>query len=363
MAMATRSRDSRRSRAGWIVGALLALLIVGSLWLRRPTSRRGVWLSAIPAEAFLVVDIDVVALGRTAVGRALLGRGRKAVGAEDVGAVCGADPLEGVTRMAIVVPGEGSHAGFGLFATGALHRGGLLACAERFIVARGGQPQRRTVGSFDVVRDAKGAVSAAEIAIDDQGLLIIAEGAYLNQSIATARGQLPSLRDARSLHDLRDQMGEGEVRVSAVFSPAQHIRLLRMLEKRGEAPVVLSELAAMAGRVRFGDSIELDARVACRSSVACKRLFDRIVSSLLRASQTATVRALGVSQLLKRVRVEHVDDEVRLALRATFADVEHVLARLRALEALSASMPGTAPPPAPRASGAPAGSSGPPPRP
>jgi len=325
--------------------------------------RRGEWLSAIPAEAFLVLDIDVEALGRTAVGRALLGRGRKAVGAEDVGALCGADPLDGVTRMAIVIPGEGSRAGFGLFATGALHRDGLLACAERFIVARGGQPHRRTVGSFAVVRDAKGAVSAAEIAIDDQGLLIIAEGAYLNQSIATARGQLASLGDARSLHDLRDQMGEGEVRVSAVFSPAQHARLLRLLKKRGEAPVMLSELAAMAGRVRFGDSIELDARVVCRSSVACKGVFDNIVSSLLDASQMAMVRALGVSQLLKRVRVEHAEDEVRLGLRATFTDVEQILARLRALEALSSSMPATPRAPAARASVTPAGSSGPPLRP
>lgn len=361
--MATRSRESRSSRAGWIVAALLVFLIVGSLWLRRPTSRRGEWLSAVPAEAFLVLDIDVVALGRTAVGRALLGRGRKAVGAQDVGALCGADPLDGIARMAIVIPGEGSRTGFGLFATGAFHRDGLLACAERFIVARGGQPQRRTVGSFVVVRDAKGAVSAAEIAIDDHGLLIMAEGAYLNQSIATARGQLASLRDGRSLHDLRGQMGEGEVRVSAVFSPAQHARLLRLLEKRGEAPVVLSGLTAMAGRVRFGDSIELDGRVACRSSVACKRLFDRIALGFLHASQTVTAKALGVSQLLKRVRVEHADDEVRLGLRATFADVDHVLARVRAIEALSDSVPPTPQVPALRASGAPVGSSGQPLRP
>ena len=62
----------------------------------------------------------------------------------------------------------------------------------------------------------------------------------------------PEKRNALN-HALRGEVGQGEIRLSAVLSAAQRARLKHELRKRGADVALLSELQVAAGRVRIGD--------------------------------------------------------------------------------------------------------------
>jgi hypothetical protein len=242
-----------------------------------------------------------------------------------------------VQRIAIVVPSESNDAGFGLFASGVLQQDKLLACAERVIVTRGGQPVRRQEAGFVTVRDAKGAVSAAEIAVHDRGLLVIAEGAYLEQILATARGAHGALDEDGQLHALRAEVGQGEIRLSVVLSAAQRARLKHELRKRGADVAMLSHLQVAAGRVRIGDPLDLGGLIRCRTAAACQALAARLEAARQRAMNATGSRLLGLSRLLQRVTLRSDGAEIHLAARAPVADLEAVWERLRTLNAVEAS--------------------------
>ena len=96
--------------------------------------------------------------------------------------MCGFDPMDTLSEVAIAIPAAGDAGEFGLVATGAVDDEALLACASKVIDARGGHAVTTSVGSFRSVRDAALSTNGGEIAVRKGG------------PAPARRGRLPALR-------------------------------------------------------------------------------------------------------------------------------------------------------------------------
>jgi hypothetical protein len=231
-------------------------------------------LGAVPAGALLVAVVDVAALRGTAVGRRLLGQGRTVAGLGEIGALCGEDPMDAVTELAVAVPGEHEGAGFAVFAAGRFEPESVLGCAERIVSARGGRPVRTTEGRFGVLRDASLEPDSAELAVAPGGPVVLAERAYLRRSLATAAGSAPSMREAAAHRRLRERVEPGLLVGTMVLEERQRSALAEEPRARG-APITAVTAAALGLHIEGGadgEALRAHGAVACDRVGACAEL-------------------------------------------------------------------------------------------
>jgi hypothetical protein len=183
-----------------LVMAIALAVLVGLTWNRVPTRATASSgpLDAVPRESFLVGHVDVPALRASPVYKAVLGEADgsagKALGLDELAKGCGFDPLGRVTELAVAIPEGESRGTFGLAALVGISESELATCAERIGEARGERTTPKTVGSFHVMEEQKGAHPGLAFRQNPQGphLLLVAEGAWLSSMIATAEGERPS---------------------------------------------------------------------------------------------------------------------------------------------------------------------------
>ena len=187
---------------GWVV---LAKVRGGPAPPAREDARGANILEHVPADAFLVAEVNVDRLRTTELGRRLLGDGRQVTGLGEIQTLCGRDPMDAVRRLAIAMP-EQDAVGFGLFADGdAISAEAMLGCAERIVAERGGRPQRTMRGRFGLLEDADASLSSAVLAVADGGPLVLGEPAYVQASLRLAEGEGASLASAGQHADLRQE--------------------------------------------------------------------------------------------------------------------------------------------------------------
>ncbi len=185
-----------------LVMAIALAVLVGLTWNRvvPPSSAKSGPLDAVPRESFLVGHVDVPALRASPVYKAVLGEAdgsaSKALGLDELAKGCGFDPLDRVSELAVAIPEGESRGTFGLAAHVGITESELATCAERVGEARGSKAAPKTVGSFHVMEEQKGAHPGLAFR-EGQGprgphLLLVAEGAWLSSMIATADGERPS---------------------------------------------------------------------------------------------------------------------------------------------------------------------------
>src|SRR5437773_541082 len=94
---------------------------------------RGRALDAIPSGALLLATADLAALRASPVGAPFLHEGREIPGLGKVRDVCGFDPIDTLTEVALAIPAAGDAGEFGLSAAGDVDADALVACASKVI--------------------------------------------------------------------------------------------------------------------------------------------------------------------------------------------------------------------------------------
>jgi hypothetical protein len=339
-----------------IAGTAAVAIIVGgvaAMALRSHKASGGHALDAIPSGALLVATADLAALRASPVGVPFLRESREIPGLGKVRDVCGYDPMDTLTEVAVAIPAAGDAGEFGLVATGPIDDDALLACASKVIDARGGQAVTTPVGSFRSVRDASLSITGGEIAVRRGGPLLLGAGAYLRAMIDAADGRAPSIRSSVAHTFLDHAVGDASVRVSMVLTPEERRTLAEELESGGAAGSPAASIRAGALGVQLGPTVGLHAIVSCESASACAALVPKLAAARDAYAQDLTIRVVGFGAILERIKIAAEGDLVHARVELPAEQAALLADRLVTLRGLRHPMPGPsaerqpAPPPAP----------------
>jgi hypothetical protein len=362
-----------RTRNALVLLGLVAAFGAGFAWVaqRRPAAvLGGRALAAIPSGALLVATADLAALRASPAGAPFLREGREIPGVGKVRDVCGFDPMDTLTEVALAIPAADDTGEFGLSAAGDIDAEALLACASKVIEGRGGRPVVTSIGSFRSVRDATAGASSGEIAVRKGGPLLLGGGVYFRAMIDAADGRTPAIRDSVPHSHLAEEVGDASVRITVVLTPALRQVLAEELASNSEAGSPATAIAAGALGVKLGSAVDLHGVIECdgdNAANAAKNLAGTLNAARLdRASDFAT-RLVGFGAVFEQLQIEPkgraiharvsmpTDQAVTLAERlVTLRSVRHPMPD-KPPEPLQAAPRGSqsAAPPPPATSGAP----------
>jgi hypothetical protein len=261
-------------------------------------------LDAVPAGALIVAVADLDALRASPVGAPFLREGREIPGLGKVRDVCGFDPMDTLTEVAVAVPAGDDSGDFGLAAAGRVDDEAIIACAAKVIQARGGQPVIGTEGSFRTVIDAGETTTTGEIAARRGGLLLLGAGTYLHAMIAAADGRGPTVRSSKAHGMLGREVGDASVRVSVVLTPEQRRMLSEELAGDGEAGSPAGSIVAGALGVRLGPTVAVHAVVACDAAPACAALAQQMRAAKDARAADFSTRLVGFGAVFEQLRID-----------------------------------------------------------
>jgi hypothetical protein len=315
-------------------------------------------LDAAPSNTLLFAQLDLRQLRSHPLVAPLLGGDRAVDGLGTLRAACGFDPIERVDELALIVPPRGVDE-VGLAAVGPVPAESLLACAERLVRARGGEPIRSSLGGFRTVRDVTSA-SAGEIAVRDESasagsasqttsrtLILVGAGPSLRSMIDAAEGTIPRL-DASAEHRALRALVEPQtsLRATLVLSREQRDELASAASS-AELPRGLAEVRGVSFGLRLEDARADAVIVAVTTDAASARsLSEAVAAARRRLSTVPAIELLGARPLLDRARIEVRDASVRVELAAELRELEDIARSALAARALlegAAAPPGGAP--------------------
>jgi hypothetical protein len=315
-------------------------------------------LDAIPAGALLVASADLDALRASPVGAPFLREGREIPGVGKVKDVCGFDPMDTLSEVALAIPASGDAGEFGVVAAGKIDDEAILACAAKVIEARGGHAMVTPIGGFRTVRDS-GLPGGGEIAVRKGGPLLLGAGSYLRAMIDAADGRAGSIRSSVAHSQLGKQIDGGAVRVTVVLSPDQRKSLVEELAIDGAKDSPAASVVAGALGVKLGPRVALHGVIACEQADACARFATVLKAARdARANDYAT-RLVGFSTVLEQLTIEPAGELIHLRVELDAEQAATLADRVLKLRGVSHPMPNPddVMPPAPSAS---SGAGGPP---
>lgn len=297
-------------------------------------------LDAVPSGALLVATADLAELRASPVGAPFLREGREIPGLGKVRDVCGFDPMDTITEVAMAIPAAGDSGEFGLVASGPIDDEAVLACASKVIDARGGQAVTTAVGSFRSVRDASLSTTGGEIAVRRGGPLLLGAGAYLRSMIDAADGRSPTIRSSAAHTFLRRAVGRSSAGVTVVLSPEQRRTLAEELESADAKGSPAASIRAGALGIEIGQPVRLHAVLSCESASACAELARTLEVTRAARARDFAVRLVGFGALLEQVKITAEGALVHARVEVPADQAALLAERLVALRGLRHPMPG-----------------------
>jgi len=334
------------------VGAVTALGL-GALARRGRPLQGGGTLDAIPIGALLVAVADLKALRLSPAGAPFLREGREIRGVGKVKDVCGFDPLDGLTEVAVSIPAAGDAGDFGLVATGVVDADALVTCASKVIEARGGSAAITQIGAFRAVRDASLSAGSGEIAVRAGGPVILGAGAYLQAMIDTAEGRASTIRSSVAHGMLGRLLGDAQIRATLVLTPDQRRALSEELEASGGAGDPSGSIRAVALGATLGPAVALHAVISCDTAPACGALAKHLDEVRLARSKDLALRGVGIGAVLERMTIVASAETVDARVEVPADEAALLVERALTLRGLRHPMPAEGQDGAKPASGAP----------
>jgi hypothetical protein len=315
-----------------VAGALaLAGVVLLRPWSRAPRKAPTAPLAVIPAGAAFVGQVDLARLRKTAAGTELFSRALRSFATPASSAEF--QPLRDVDEIVVAVAGDArvspdappreKEAVEAVVVAAGRFRGKAAAdAAVEHIRARGGEPVRTALGSFESVRDLRG---TGEVAARD-GLLVLSDGAYFRAVLAAAEGQRPDGSEVERARDrvhveLRRTFGRGAPAIATLTLPEGWLETAfdRDSDVR-RSPLALVRSAAL--RVNVGDTLDLDALFVCASPDDGSR-----VARFLIDAKSDLERALGSTTALRGLRRvgEQAGARVELSLSLSPSELNALL--------------------------------------
>jgi hypothetical protein len=236
-------------------------------------------VDAVPSGALLLVTLDVRTLRKTAIGDRLLGRGRRIPGLGLLADVCGQDPLDGVERVAFVVPTEAEEGDFGLIAAGRLDADSLVACAGKVIARRGGRSELVSRGRFRRLRELGAEPATAELAVAPGGPAIVGPAGFIERTIALAEagaGQPGNQGHA----ELRALVRPGVAVASVVLTDELRRTLVEELAAQGQEGSPWAASAGAAASLAIDERLRAEVALRCRPADPCLALEREVKEAL-----------------------------------------------------------------------------------
>ncbi len=310
-------------------------------------------LDAIPAGALIVATADLDALRASPVGAPFLREGREIPGVGKVKDVCGFDPVDTLSEVALAIPAAGDAGDFGVVATGKLDDEAFLACAAKVIEARGGHAVVTPIGGFRTVRDSAGP-GGGEIAVRKGGPLLLGAGSYLRAMIDAADGRAPSIRSSVAHTQLGKQIEGGSARLTVVLSPDLRRTLVDELTADDARDSPAASVVAGALGITLGPRVILHGVIACEKADACARFATILKSARDAKANEYSVRLVGIGTVLEQLTIEPKGELIDLRVELAADQAATLADRILKLRGMSHPMPNpddVMPPPA--GSGAP----------
>ncbi|HEY6725560.1 MAG TPA: hypothetical protein VI197_16100 [Polyangiaceae bacterium] len=220
-------------------------------------------LRAVPKDAPLLLTLDLEAPHAAALRSLLFDPERELAGIGRLHDVCGYDPSAGVKALTIAAlkrgPADAQGPGFAIVAAGDFDQQKLAGCIERLVRARGGDAERQRSGSMTLIRDQRG--SEAEVALLDQGLVLISSREHLRQMLQALDGDLPSASTDTTHRSLREAIGGSAPLLATLTFQSDWLR--RLLEDEEVERSPLASLRGAALRLDLAEGVALDGLFRC----------------------------------------------------------------------------------------------------
>ncbi|MSP25084.1 MAG: hypothetical protein EXR75_07955 [Myxococcales bacterium] len=291
---------------------------------------------SVPRGVVLIVELEVAALRANDLTRGLWDAVSSIDGQGNVTALCGFHPLERIATLALVVP-EDDSAGFGVVASGPLDQGSLLACAATVVKARGGTPVREIRGEFGVLVDSAAALSGAELMVREGGPLVLAEPKFSAAVRAVVAGQAPSLAGDAAHQGERAIVGDGALVATATLTP-EHRRRLREELATAHVTDAFAHLLSGGLSIRIGPTLAVHGTLLCDEAASCSEVGAAVRTAFRQAQQSPSALALGITEVLGRVRVDVDRDRINLRAHLPFEEALGVVQRMLSRARRSGSM-------------------------
>jgi hypothetical protein len=294
--------------------ALFVALLGGAIALVWRTSQRRSEISVRHAASFdalevllpdaaLLLTLDVIALGRSPWGRTVLA-GLAELAGSGAGQRCASEQLARARRISLAVPAESPSADsfdVGLVFEGSFEEDAAIGCAAALVEARRGVPTLSTLNDFRVLRDRQG---AGELAVRDDGPLILSGGTYFRELVERAGRNPPRDASVRErLHGaLRRKAGPAPLIATWVLPPAW---LERWLGEPQFAESPLAPVRAILVRGVANRHLDLDMELSVEEEEDAKRLeaFARRLSADFGIASSARTDALAITRRGMQVTV------------------------------------------------------------
>ena len=361
---------------GLLAFAAASVLVVYGI--RREGRHRLRALAAVPADAFLVITLDVDRLRKSPLGSTILGGAdSKLLGEKTLTETCGFDPLDRMLEIAVAVPGEDETGEFGIVMRADISRDELLACAEKVMNSRGAgvRASVRSSGSFTLVEpDGDLQRRYPTLAYREGGPFLVARGTWLGTMIDTTEGRLPSARRESKHLSLRRSLGQSSddaptfaLMATVVLPSPMRERIKKEMgaeiragsgeEKSVSAGILGVEsvgLAVLAGEPDGETSVIVE--VVCEAKAACAAVAELVEKKRAEWTRDFSIRLLGVGALLDQVVVENRGESLRISTRAPSSEAAKWLGRVLELQGIrhpiagqldSGAAPVRSPPPQP----------------
>jgi hypothetical protein len=311
-----------------VLGVGLAGAIGYFVWTKTKSPTFASSLDAIPEGALLVATADVGVLRRSSALAPILSETGEISGFGKVRDVCGFDPLDGITEVAMGIPAAGADGDFGLVAFGTVDAEALLSCASKVIEARGGRPVVNPIGGFRTVRDSAALASSAEIAVRDGGPILLGAGSYLRAMIDAADARIPRVSSDLLHQRLSNEIGAGAVRVTVVLTPEQRRTLNEELARGGAQGSPAAAMIGLGLAVSVDSRVGLSGVVVCDAANACTELgrtFDARRSS---QSDDPLIRLVGAKPLLERMKISSEGTRITARVDMSTEEAANLVERL-----------------------------------
>ena len=294
-------------------------------------------LDTVPADAFVAIDVDVLALRRSGALAALFGDKDE----QSLTKVCGFDPVDRMQELVFTVP-EGSDGDFGVAVQANVGEEDLLRCASLVTKARGedGASDTARYGSYTLItpRKASPAARAPRSLGYQAGAPILVGPRVWRERMVDALDAVSEGRGSPGEHAaLRKRLDEGITpkptwlltgTVVLEKSVREKLRMEMAAEvgpgnDSGTAMMlgVLGMSSAALGLHERAEEIRLVVDLHCEEEPQCAEVEKLIAKVRGEWSKMPELRAFGLGPVVDRIEVDHHGTSLEVRTAAPTADV------------------------------------------
>jgi len=319
--------------------AVIVASVAGvAVWSLRTKPRAVHPIDAVPADAFVAIEVNIDVLRKSGALAAVFGDRDE----QSLTQVCGFDPVDKMTDLVFAIP-EGGTGEFGVAVQSDLTQGELTRCADAVVTGHGGDPTSDIVarGSYSIITPRRtstdstkpprslGYRSGAPIlvgpkrwissmidAVDDVGDGTGSPGQHVTLRTSLGDGISPPPAFVLTATTLLDRAVRDKLKAEmlAQVGPGDDPGTAMMIG-------VLGMTSGVLGLYEQGGEVHALVKLHCEEEAQCSQVDKLIAKVGGQWAATPELRAFGLGPVLDHLEVDHHGRELRVRTSAATGDV------------------------------------------